>query len=117
MFIPAPGQFERDQYRAAVEQWVASGDFQLHVVLTFNRSTTYFAARNRWGEWLQGVDTQCPGRSCQKQPNRGVSAFSFFKPKTPPPPLHFLRNFRTPPATRRVHGRFRIPPRLAWHSR
>jgi hypothetical protein len=116
MFVPAQGQFRRDQYRSAVENWLRSIDFQLSVTLNFNRPTNHVAARDKWGEWLQRIDSQYLGCSWQKVPARRAFGIAFFENQLTNPHLHVLMNLPNPPPTRLRHGKLRRPCKLSWHA-
>src|SRR5216683_4738103 len=103
MFIPPPGQFSRDEYRGAVENWLATSAFSLSVTLNFNRSTAQSAARDKFGEWLQRIDSQYLGRSWRKLPERRAFGIAFFENQRTNPHLHVLLNLPAPLPTRLRH--------------
>jgi hypothetical protein len=95
---------------------LATCAFSLFVTLNFNRSTAQSAARDKFGEWLQRIDSEYLGRSWQKLRGRRAFGIAFFENQRTNPHLHVLLNLPVPLPTRLRHGSLQNPQGLAWHS-
>jgi hypothetical protein len=116
MSAPARNQFERDQCRHAMANWLPMYHFKLSATLNFNRATRFFAAHDKFGEWLQRIDYQYLGRSWQKHPDRRAFAIAFFENQHTNPHLHVLFTPPDPPFTWHYFGENKDVPDGICHA-